>query len=332
MSEIGNVYVFDSADMPVSDLQVIHSPGTRSLEDECLGFCDSEFRSAVAEKIKKINKPGSGQHDGNLLCFNGFTINEDDTRTLELCDIDFSTFQTLYDRLNLEVGQEHTLTRTVPMIGIAETSDGNFVLGHRNTEWLPDRYLPPAGFTDRKDRDEVIGSKYFAWLTKKEVEEEIAVEITEDSVRYVGLTAGDDSRNNTVILYTKLPTDTAETEDLFQRNNQRLDEKGGKIEHLHLLYLPNDLDSVTEFLCGRYSGNLNPINEINFDNGRCIRGPKEILGKSYKQIGNGIGAILSLMQQRITGTNYVNLVNDILDSGVVDGIEHMDINEKLGVI
>jgi hypothetical protein len=328
MSEIGRIHVFDSANIAATDLEISHRQMMRPLEVECLGLYDDELRDDIERRRIAYDKPGSGQYDGTLLCFDGFSINGEGTRTLRLCDIKFSTYQALKTRLEREAGHEHTLTRLVPMISFAETSDDRLVFGHRSTQHMPDRYLPPAGFSIH---DGQIDNHYFAQLAKEEIGEEVGMEIDQESVRYVGLTSGEDSRNNTVILHARLPCDIEAVERRFQELNQSLRETGKQIEHKHLIYLPNDLDSVTQFLCGKYSGDLNPMQGINFLNGACIEGPDEIRGKQYMQIGNGMSAVLSLMKERVSAREYSGLVGQVEKSRVVDCIEHSDINVKLDV-
>jgi hypothetical protein len=326
MPEIGKIYVFDSAVILARNLEIEHTPRTRSLDEGCFYFYDEDLREAIeAEKTKYV--PGSGQFDGTLLCLERFSI-ENGKRKLRLCDIMYSTYQTLKARLDRENGQEHTLTRTVSMIGIAETSDGSFPLGHRSGRHMPNRYLSPAGFTDHEG---MIDNWFLPNLTKEEIGEETGVEIDPEDVTYVGLTSGDDSRNNTVILHSGLDCDSEKTEAMFKGVNAELRQNGAKIEHDHLIYLPSDLTSVREFLCGRFTGCLNRFRDIYFEDGVCVRGPDLIKGEKYRQIGNGISAILSLMKGRVSNSDYWKLVEDVKESGIVEDIEHLDINEKLGL-
>lgn len=331
MGDIGRVYVFDSADIPASDLQVVHTPQVRTLEEECGVFCDSMLEGCIDEEKRRIkedqNRGNKKRVDGTLFSLNWFRINPSSSRTLKLCDVKYSTYQGLKNRINHD-GEErgHTLTRVVPMIGIAETIDNMLVLGHREGSHMAGKYLSPAGFAIHESR---VSSEFFTDTTVKEIEEELGVEIQPECVRYVGLTSGDDSRNSTVVTYARLPCDTGEVERRFRELNEGLIKNGKKVEHKHLLYLPSDLSSITEFLCGQYSGCLNPVSEIDFEDGVCTRGPPEIEGKQYEQIGNGISAMLALMEGRLSYWNYNNLVGEVQDSGVVERVEHCDINDKL---
>ncbi|MFH1503233.1 MAG: hypothetical protein ABIE36_01090 [Candidatus Diapherotrites archaeon] len=328
MEKIGQIYVFDRANIPSCELRINHSSRTRSLEEECLGLYDQTLSEDIRDRAASYGNHESGQFDGKLLCLRGFKVNQDNSRTLYLCDVNYSTYQALKARLDKEPEHKHTLTRTAPIIGIAETSDGMLILGHRSTQHMPDRYLPPAGFTDHNGQ---IDETYFAHLAKEEIEEEVGVNVEPNSIRYIGLTAGDDSRNNTITLYTHLPFDMESVERTFSELNQKLVENREGIEHKHLIYLPSDLESVKHFLCGNYTGNLNPLRDIRFDQGICVSGPEEILGKQYKQIGNGMASLLCFIQNRVSHEAYSSLVQEIEASGIVEGVEHLDINEKLGL-
>lgn len=338
---VGRVYVFDSADIPASDLRVRHTPKIRPLEDECANFYDEAFLACRNRAIKKIREWNEKKRpeevemfDGTLFSFDWLDTTSAGSRVLSLSDVKFTTYKGLVDRINMGQGElRHSLTRTVPMIGIAETLDGLLVLGHRKTPHMGGRYLFPAGFADHPENRQV-DEDFFTMVTIDEFSEEIGVRIKPQDVRYVGLTSGDDSKNITIVTYAKLPVSAKDVESSFMENNRRLLMEKGKIEHEHLLYLPNDLEQVTKFLLGRYTGVLNEYAGLCFENGVCTKGPEEVngepfRGRGYLQIGNGISAILALMKGRLSDSRYNDLVSAVEESGVVESVEHLTIGYKL---
>ena len=321
ITSMGNVYVFDSADIPVTAVRMNHTSRVRPLEEECLGVFDKTFEQDIKRR-RATYLPGTGMFDGILLCFESLERGEK-TRTLNTCDVNYSTYQTLRSRLDNAPEHKHTITRTLPMIGIIETSDNHLVLGYRSTDHMPDRYLPPAGFSDHTDP---LPQNYLADITSEEVLEETGVKVNPGSVRYLGLTAGDDSRNVTFITYVKVPETVQEVEKKFDEMDAKLAKEGKTVEHLHLLHLPSGIGALSDFLSSEYTGVLNPHKNIQFENGICTIGPPEIRGKRYKQIGNGIGAMLCYIKNRAGKDQYQELVQRIEKSGAVDRILHPDIN------
>jgi len=322
VTSLGNVYVFDTADIQFADVRMNHTSRVRSLDDECLGICDKSLEQEIRRR-RESYLPGTGMYDGILLCFESLERGEK-TRVLNTCDINYSTYQTLKSRLERTPGHEHTITRTLPMIGIVETSDNHLVLGYRSTVHMPDRYLPPAGFTDHTDP---LPKNYLADITHEEVLEETGVDINPNAVRYLGLTSGDDSRNVTFITYVRVPQTVQDVEIKFAEMDAKLSREGKTVEHLHLLYLPSGIGALSDFLSSEYTGVLNPNKNIQFENGICKIGPPEIRGKRYKQIGNGIGSMLCYIKTRTTDEQYQALVQRIEKSGAVDRILHPDINK-----
>lgn len=328
MASVGNVYVFDSTNIPSEELGIVHRVGETDLEKECLGLCDDQLKTDIERRRAAYGSSDSGEFDGNLLSFDELERRQDGTRILTLHDMAFSTYQALRARLGREQGHEHTLTRLITMLSVVETSDSMFPMGHRSTNHMSGRYLPPAGFTNHSG---LVDEGYFAHLAIQEIKEELGIVTNPGDVRYVGLTSGDDSRNTTVTLHVKLKENMETVQGEFAALNHRLRSGGerDKVEHEHLIFVPNDLDSMAGFLSGRYTGVLNPMQGIEFREGLCVRGPEEILGRRYEQIGNGIAGFLALMRERIKGEDYAALTSMIETAGVVDDVRHLDINSKL---
>ncbi len=324
--QLGNVYVFDSALIPIKDLQSEHNPSLGTPGEGCYGLYGGRMKADLEERISSYGKSGSQQFDGTILRFESLEIMRDKKRILRLGDMKYSTYQSLKSRLDSEPDHQHTLTQAVNIIVFVETVDGNLILGHRTGAHMGDKYLPPAGFSDHKGR---IAPVFFTELSVLEVKEELGIRLSKSQVMYAGLSAGDDSRNTTVITYARSNFSSEEIEEHFQKLNNELLAKGKKLEHLHLIHVPTDLTSITSFLCNNYSGVLNPIRGIVFEEGTCVQGPEEIIGKRYSQIGNGIGGFLCLAYKIFSPEQYLILIRQIENSGIVEEVEHVDINTKL---
>ena len=320
------VYVFDSAPAG-TNLIVRHTSRLRSLEDECFGLYDENMKNMLKSKRAEIKKPGSGQFDGMLLSLDSFSLQKG-KRILEVIDMHYSTYQTLKEQLNKELGYEHSLTRCVPLIAFTETKEGDFIFGHRAGNHMSGLYLPPAGFSDHEGK---VSENYFSELSVNEIEEELGIKIKEEDVHYAGLSAGEDSRNITVVTNSVLPYSKKEVEEIFTELKERLRKEGRKIEHKHLIYVPGYPRTIGSFLCGEYTGSLNLIRDIYFEKGNCVKGPQEILNKKYGQIGNGIGGVLAIMKQRLSKKEYSQLVNQIESSGVTPKVEHTSLEEKFNL-
>ncbi len=319
-NDIGNVYIFDSAP-DGSNLKVEHLPEKRPLSEECFPNYDSDLEKNVAEIKSKISLPESGQFDGTLLSLDYFYINGID-RVMGVKDVDYSTYQAL--KMKLQKNERGTLTRVVPLIAFTETKDNYFVFGHRSTAHMGGRYLPPAGFSDHEGK---VNSSFFIDLSLVEIKEELGIDLNPQECRYVGISSGDDSRNLTVLTLSSCAYSAKELNNQFNSLNKKLISLGQKVEHDHLIYLPNDRSSVAKFLSGKFTGSLNDFEGILFNGGLCTRGPREIKDKPYGQIGNGIGGLLSLMQQRISEGEYRNLVEEVNDSGMVNSVIHMSLDD-----
>lgn len=319
-----HVYVFDSADLPMRNVDVEHTPGVHSLDDECLGFNDEALRADIEDRKRKFN-PANGQFDGRLLSLNDFDANG--KRTLHVGDVMYSTYQALKSRFEKTPGQEHSLTRTVCLIAFLETRDNAFVFGHRNSAHMGGKYLPPAGFSDHLPGSRVA-KYYFEELSVEEIEEETGTHIDASKMRYAGLTSGDDSRNTTVISLSPTLHSVSDVERIFNVNNAKIVESKGRIEHEHLLYVPSDLESVARFLSGKFTGVLNPVLGIEFKDGVCVRGPELIKGKPYEQIGNGVSGLLAIMKSRVSSTDYQGLVEVVQKAGVAR-VDHVSLSEKI---
>ncbi len=321
-----HVYLFDSAPIG-TNLVVHHTPKLRSLEEECYGLYDNSMKEEIDKKLAEFQKPNSGQFDGTLLSLQGFSL-EDNKRILDVVDMKYSTYQALKERLNREKGHEHTLTRCVPLIAFTETREGYFIFGHRAGNHMSDLYLPPAGFSNHEGK---VPDNYFSALSVEEIQEELGIEVNEKEVNYAGLSSGDDSRNITVITHTILSYTRKEVEEAFTELKERLSKEGKRIEHKHLIYLQAYPVALSSFLSGDYTGSLNPIRDIYFEKGYCIRGPAEIKNKKYGQIGNGIAGFLAILQQKFPEKDYKNLVKRIEESELGLKIQHMPLEKKFNL-
>ena len=324
---IEEVFIFDQIRLPMSAFRVIHDESKREDREEATGLWDKAFEALLDERRRQIASDPR-YFDGHLLSFAFLNNGDGPSRLMGVRDTRYSTHKTMEARLLADPSSGNRLTRTQNVVAFVETADGKIVLGYRSgsSEDFGGMYLPPAGFSTHKGK---VGEDYFGELSKEEIREEIGVDLKEGRMLYLGFVGGTDTRCTSVLTYTKLNHTSEEVEKLFRASNEKLRSAGKRLEHDHLIYLPIGQSDVAAFLAGDYDGELNQYAHIAFENGVFAQGPELVLGKSYQQIGEGIGGFINLMGI-LSGWDAANeLERGVKESGIVGRISHIEPNSKL---
>ncbi|MEK6839711.1 MAG: hypothetical protein AABX72_02115, partial [Nanoarchaeota archaeon] len=240
-------------------------------------------------------------------------------RTFSLGSVEFKDYFALRNLLYRTKEDGRLLRQFVPlsMTATLETADHFLVLGHRKGNHLSDRYLPPAGFLQYCSN---ITSDYFRQKCAEEFSEELGIDFND--VSYIGLT-GDtrDSFLDTCTFYGQTSLTRAEVQKAWES-------RGAKDEHSHLIYIPSSLEAISAFLHGTFTGEVNPSMNIHFENGICISGPREILGKRYQQIENGVGAYAAFLSLSQPLAEVQSLLHSLASAGIIEGVVMKNINDE----
>ena len=301
------------------------------LEDLCFSFTSSqhtftreilsEYHDTIQcfyEENRKHAPPRYDPNNNPILTLDSFSSIPQ--RKFSLGTAEFRDYFALRNLLYQNRDDKRLFQQFVPlsMIAVLETADHYLVIGHRGGNHLSHRYLFPAGFLPYHGD---ITPAYFRNICREEFLEEIGINF--DDVSYIGLT-GDtrDSFLDVCIFYGKTSLSRTQIQQAWETN-------GAKDEHSHLIYIPSFSESVLEFLSGNFTGEVNPFMNIHFKKGICISGPQEILGKSYQQIENGVGASAAYLSLYNSLTDIQSQLRHLVSLNILEGVVTKNINGGL---